>query len=1279
MINKYYRLINSFLEYCFLVELKEALNQFEEAKLIWLLSETFEPQNFSSTPSLEPGPNQKLIEVYPRLNVATPWNSAAVTICHSCGLGKVLRLERARRVLAPKQASLHTYFDRMTEMTGHFDFDSLYSDVSPAPLSWIPIKEEGVEAFSKVPGLLLSHDEAVFYYDYFVIQNGRNPSLAEMMDLYNANSEHSRHSYFKGQQVIDGLLMPKSLMELVQSTLAAKPENSVIGFHDNASAISGFVINDLVPKKGIYNPEMVLKKYLSHLTFTAETHNFPTGVSPFEGANTGTGGRIRDNKAAGKGAKTIAATAGYCVSSLNFGDSYRIPGSINSPLVPTLASPLKILIRASDGASDYGNKYGEPVIAGFVRSFCTYLSDLKKDRRELYAYLKPAMFTGGIGKIWDIHVKKGEPEKGLLVVAIGGPAFGVGYAGGGASSQLQGDNSAELDYNAVQRGDPEMGRKVVNVIRTCVDMGPDNPIISIHDQGAGGPANVLKELVEKVGAQINIRAIKLGDPSLSDTQIWVAEYQERYGLLIKVESLSLFQSICEREDCPLEILGETRDDQRFLLYDGNRPEAPFIVDLQLDKVLGGLPGKTFYSDTDDFELPEFKIPKSLNIMMALEIVLRQINIGSKGYLINKVDRSVTGLIVRQQGCGPLHLPVADVGVVALSHFPDASGYYSGGATAIGEQPIKMLIAPEAGARMTVAEAISNLAAAGISSLDRVKCSANWMCAPKLPHEGSKMYRSASAMVDFMVKLGVAVDGGKDSLSMATRVGDEIVKSPSQLVVSAYCDMPDITKVLTPDIKRPGESKLYHVRLNNKHRLGGSALAQGLGQIGNESPDIDEPEMFVKAFNVIQNLIDSDLLLSIHDISDGGLIVAVLEMLFSGNCGLDMHVKGNLKPEILASLFAEEVGWVLEVDSFNSNSVKNQFRAIGLVLEYLGTTKVKQRLNIRDASLEECLDASIPKLRQLWSETGFHLEKLQCDPSCAEQEYESLLSRKKPVFNLTFQPLTTEERFPSSKSWPVAIIRDQGSNGDREMAAAFKSAGFSPRDVHMNDLLSGKANLADFRILAFVGGFSNADVMDSAKGWAGTIMFNSKLKKMFDCFYKRPDTLSFGVCNGAQLSLLLGWATDPMLNDLHKPRFITNKSRRFESRFPTVRVLESPAVMLKGMAGSVFGIWSAHGEGRAYFPNREQLEFILGNNLAPLRLVNDDGLTTESYPFNPSGSEQGITALCSPDGRHLAMMPHPERTFLTWQFPYLPEDWKENLQVSPCLHMFQNALEWLNNH
>ena len=1285
-VRQLYLRVSDEFEYCFNIAANAPLATVDIEKLRQLLGDGFVSTSVVDTPHLA---SDRVVEVGPRLNFATAWSSNLVSICQAIDIPQVTRVERSRRYRVAagedKPAFVAAHHDRMTECVYPEPLRTFETGIVPEAVYEIPLKENGPGALADIPGISMDDRDRAFYHDYFVKKHGRNPTIVEIMDLNNANSEHSRHGFFRGRQVVDGVTLPETLMEIVKSTLAANPANSIIAFKDNSSGITGRDIETILPAEPGGPSKLVPQRARYHVIFTAETHNFPTGVAPFPGAETGTGGRIRDVQGTGRGGFVVAGTAAYCVANLHI-PGYEQPWETPNLEYPgNLARALAIEIEASNGASDYGNKFGEPLIQGFTRSF-----DLVLPSGERWAFLKPIMFAGGIGQIDDRHTAKADPERGMRILQVGGPAYRVGFGGGAASSMLQGENVAELDFNAVQRGDAEMEQKMNRVIRACNEMGAGSLIEVIHDQGAGGPGNVLKELVEKTGGRIDVRRIRVGDPTMSVLEIWVAEYQERNGLLVRAENMPRFEAICEREKVGCENLGEVTGDQRFVVEDSRDGSTP--EDLDLAEVLGNIPQKTFEDRRIDSKLALLALPADLTVRAALERVLRLLSVGSKRFLTNKVDRSVTGLIARQQCCGPLQATVADMAVIAQSHFGK-----SGAASAIGEQPIKLLVSPAAGARMAVGEALTNLVFAKIDGIESVKCSGNWMWAPKLPGEGAAMCDAALAMRDAMVALGIAIDGGKDSLSMATKVGQATVKSPRQLVISAYATMADITKVVTPDLKAPGESVLLFVDLApGKRRLGGSALAQVYWQLGNESPDMDDPALLRRAFGVVQELIDRDLVLAGHDVSDGGLVTTLLEMAFSGNCGFAVALGGHEHPlaevsvetnrgrssrlsraldEPVAALFAEELGLVIECQGSDLDAVSHALAAHRVPCVLLGRTHTEKHVAIH-VNGAEVLAEDMRTLRAIWEETSYRLERLQMNPDCAEAERSALHDRKGPSYQLPFTPQPTAVAVLAASRKPkVAVLREEGSNSDREMAGAFHAAGFEPWDVTMTDLLSGRVNLEGFRGLAAVGGFSYADVPESAKGWAATIRFNERLAAMFDAFYRREDTFSLGICNGCQLFGLLGWVPWRGIAPEVQPRFVHNTSGRFESRWSVVRVLPSRSVLLRGMEGLVFGIPVAHGEGKLIFPDAAIRARVLDEGLAAVAFVDDDGHPTEQYPFNPNGSPGGITAVTTPDGRHLAMMPHPERCFLPWQAHWLPEQLRRTLTASPWLKIFQNAREW----
>lgn len=1288
-------------ESCFNLEVTSSLSTEQMNLLHWLLKDL--PGRKIYSRSILRGP---VVEVGPRLSYATPFSSNAVSIFRACGLPEITRCEISRRYPVPAGRSsakfAQTLYDRMTEERYHRPLTAFAVTGETERVYTIPVLSEGREALkrtSKEMGFGWDEGDIEIAYRLFTKVEKRDPTNVELFQIAQANSDHSRHWIFKGKIEIDGEVMPSTLLELVMHQWKLMPDNSVIAFSDNSSAIWGFEVTDLALKSPWTTSAYQPAKVLFHALLTAETHNFPTGIAPKPGAETGTGGRIRDSEATGRGSTAIAGTAAYCAAHLLI-PGYGLPWENRDAVYPgNMATPLDIIIKASDGASDYGNKFGEPVIAGFSHSI-----DITTPNGTRWAYIKPIMFTGGVGRIADHNLKKDEPEVGMKVVQIGGPAYRIGFGGGAASSQMQGDNKSDLDFNAVQRGDAEMEQRVRRAILACVNMSIfdehcENIIRSIHDQGAGGPCNVVTELVSPAGGQIKIRSINLGDTTLPVVAIWGAEYQERYGLLIFDRHLDLFKSICEREHVPCEVLGIITGNGRIVLFDSTNDTKP--VNLGLEEILGKLPQKTFRDSraASDQKLVPFKLNPAVTLQSALNRVLRMLSVGSKEHYVHKVDRSVSGLVARQQCCGARQLPVSDVAVTALSHFG-----YEGIATAIGERTLMMLVNPEAGARMALAEALTNLVWADGIELWQVRASANWMWPAKLPGELAAMYDAASALQNMMSYLSVAIDGGKDSCSMATRVNGEYVKSPRELVISPYAAIPDVRRVITPDIKPDENTSLIYIDLGaGKNRMGGSALAYAYGQLGDECPDIDDIITLHNFFTAIQTMIANKLILAGHDKGDGGLITTLLEMAFAGGCGLNLFFEpdghgpeptrlysgspfnlANVQDSMngaLEFLFNEEAGAVIQVHHNRAHEVHEILELYRLNFCELGKPVREQILRIAAADkTPRHIDFDMDDLLSAWRDTSHHLRARQINPECARAERDNTRHNwRGPRYHVNF-PLTTYSPRYSDESGniPVAVIREEGTNGDKEMAASLHFAGFRVYDVTMSDLVTGRTKLDKFRGVIFPGGFSYADTLGSAKGWAAKILFNPTVSEMFSEFYRRPDTFSFGVCNGCQLMALLGWVPQTGLLENRQPVLVPNVSGKFESRWSTVTILPSPAIMLDNMEYSTMGIWVAHGEGRFHFPNKDVATWVETNKLAPIRYVDDEGVITEKYPFNPNGSPDGIAALCSEDGRHLAMMPHPERCTLMWQWPWADIISSED-DGSPWLMMFHNAHDWCKHN
>ncbi|XP_025074546.1 phosphoribosylformylglycinamidine synthase [Pogonomyrmex barbatus] len=1189
-------------ELCYYVETVESLEENEVQILKWILSTPFQEEYLRCNSVFNDIQDHAIvIEIGPRLNFSTAFSTNVVSICKTVKLCKVTRVEVATRYCIKykgrfdkkiENAIVDALGDKMTECRYMKPIETFDHGFRPEKWFEVDVIKNGRKALEEVNlklGLAFDDWDLDFYTKLFCQKLKRNPTSVECFDLAQSNSEHSRHWFFKGRIILDGKEKKESLINMIMDTQNYSNFNNVIKFSDNSSAIEGFTIPVLRPTITYKCSNFHVENIKQHLIFTAETHNFPTGVAPFSGATTGTGGRLRDIQGIGRAGYYIAGTAGYSVGNLLI-SGYDLPWEDKDKIYPSnMALPLEILIEASNGASDYGNKFGEPLISGFIRSYGA--TDNMGVRRE---WIKPIMFSGGLGTMDANLANKIPAKRGMEVVKIGGPVYRIGVGGGSASSmEVQGDNSMELDFGAVQRGDPEMEQKLNRVVRACAEMGGSNPILSIHDQGAGGNGNVLKELVEPAGAVIFTKNFDLGDPSISTMELWGAEYQESDAILCKSEDSDLLKEIAAREKCPINFVGIVTGNGKIIVSEEencdiskyvndeneNLDSTKHPVNLELDVILGKMPRKIF--NLHNVPLPKFptKLPDGLSVLDALNRVLRLPSVASKRYLTNKVDRCVTGLVAQQQCVGPLHTPLADVAVTAISYFST-----KGIATSIGEQPIKGLVNEAIGARMTVVEALSNLVFARISELRDVKCSGNWMWPAKLPGEGAALYNACMAMCSLMKELGIAIDGGKDSLSMAARIGKDIVKAPGTLVVSCYAPCPDIRQVITPDLKAPVmglQGSLLFIDLSyDKSRLGGTALSQVYRQLGNDVPDIENVQAFKHAFNVTQQLIADEKILAGHDVSDGGLITCLLEMCFAGMSGMNVDIT-HKSAAAIDVLFSEEVGWILEIDKKYQNEVTKTFQHCDVPVYLIGESvglgmESKIVIKIRN---EIVLNTTVIDSMNIWEETSFQLECHQTNVACASKEFSGFKERTIPAYHLSFDPV----RFRSIPTDPsnnikVAVIREEGINGDREMAASLWEAGFDVYDITMQDLLKNHITLEMFKGIIFPGGFSYADVCGSAKGWAAGFLFHPSLREQL-C-----------ICN---------------------------------------------------------------------------------------RYTDDYGHPTECYPMNPNGSVNGIAAICSKNGRHLAMMPHPERSTQMWQWPWKPTGW--NYDFSPWQRLFDNAYTWCQEY
>lgn len=1116
-------------------------------------------------------------EYGPKLNFATPWSSNVLSLLNKSGITDIQRIERSVRYSKPRD------FDHITQMIYPKPLQSFQTTITiPKTLYISDIEQFGIRNS-------LGFDKSDIQY-YNKIFNQKLPTDIELFDLAQSNSEHSRHWFFKGDLYKNNKKINNNLFQIVQSTLPQE-SNSVIAFSDNSSAIQGAEIHTII------NNKLTTKKY--HITFTAETHNFPTGIAPFPGAATGVGGRIRDNQSIGRGGLIVAGCAGYSVGDIYSNDYQDFPNS-----------PLDILVQASNGASDYGNKIGEPIIGGFTRSYRNIIDGKRVE------YIKPIMFSSGIGLMDDEHKTKSLPNKDMIVVKVGGPAYKIGIGGGSASSRSQNNQNKSVDMTAVQRGDPEMGNRLNHFVRSCVELGKDNPILSIHDQGAGGTGNVTKEIVYPNGATINLDNVILGDESMSPLEIWTAEFQEQNTILINKDDYYKVQQIAERENVPIANIGFIDDSKRIKVNYKNDT----IVDLDLDLVLGKIPPKQYHLDEDDTNL--YPIEYTFEFYETLCKVLNNVTVGSKRFLTNKVDRSVTGLIAQQQCVGPLHTPISNYSMIAQSHFG-----LTGAVTSIGEQPIKGLINPEAMGRITVGEMITNMMFAKINNIKDIKCSGNWMWAMKYKGEKDRIYRTCKAACDFAMKLGISFDGGKDSLSMAVEHDDEIIKAPGTFVVSGYAFVPNILNKVTPDFKNNNSNIVYVDLGKYKNRLGGSVFAQVTNQLGDVSPDVNYFDL-LRVFHLIQNNLDT--IYSGHDRSDGGLITTILEMCFAGNVGCELHIDTD---DWLSYFFNEELGLVLETN--NQELIKE----LNIIVP---TTIIGKTTNIDCININDSFKHRMTELREEWEKSSHFIELKQADNDCVEMEKENRMKfiTFKHDYKLNIQPKSRKI---------IGVVREEGSNGHKEMMSAFYKAGNDVCDITMTDIFNHKT-LNGFDGLAFVGGFSYSDVLGSATGWYESIINNTHIFSEFTNFYRKENTFSLGVCNGCQLLVKLGWISNNV-------KIVQNKSKRFESRYVNVYVNESNSVMLKPIQKSVCGVWIAHGEGQFVFKNRD---FDVA-----LSYVDNNNQITHKYPYNPNGSNMGVAGIVSKDGRHLAMMPHPERCFMNWQCPYS----QSNDEFTPWYYMF----------
>ncbi|OIO56684.1 MAG: phosphoribosylformylglycinamidine synthase [Alphaproteobacteria bacterium CG_4_10_14_0_2_um_filter_63_37] len=1219
----------------------------------------------------------QLLLVTPRPGTVSPWSTKATDIARHCGLNSLLRLERGiawwvagndGEDLSPEQLKIigEAIHDRMIEaVLGDFaQLETLFAHHPPGAVAHADILGQGcpaLEAINTRLGLALSSDEIDYLFEAFT-RAGRNPSDAELMMFAQANSEHCRHKIFNADWTLDGQAQDHSLFGMIRHTHNTTPQGTLVAYKDNASVIEGAVGQRYFadPATGEYGGH----EEPIHILMKVETHNHPTAIAPFPGAATGSGGEIRDEGATGIGSKPKGGLCGFSVSNLRIpGGEQPWEGAESKP--GRIVSPLEIMIEGPIGAAAFNNEFGRPNLAGYFRSY-----EQPAPNGEVRGYHKPIMIAGGLGNIRANHVGKGAVPPGAKVIVLGGPAMLIGLGGGAASSVDAGAGSEQLDFASVQRGNPEMQRRAQEVIDRCWAMGDKNPILSIHDVGAGGLSNAVPEILNDAGrgGRIDLRAIPNDEPGMSPMEIWCNEAQERYVLAVAPENLPRFEALCARERCIYGVIGEATQERRLVVEDrllGNRP-----IDIEMEVLLGRTPKMLRQAQTVATELPSVTTV-GIDLAEALDRVLHLPTVADKSFLITIGDRTVTGMVHRDQMVGPWQVPVSDV-AVTISDYVGATGE----AMAMGERTPLAIVDAAAAARMAVAEALTNIVAAPIAQLSDVKLSANWMAAAGHPGEDAALYAAVEAVgLGLCPELGISIPVGKDSLSMKTvwqdAGGDHAVVAPVSLIVSAFGPVTDVRKTLTPQMRLDqGETALLLIDLGRgKNRLGGSALAQVYNQIGNQVPDIDAAADLKGLFETVQSLNRQGLILAAHDRSDGGLIVTLLEMAFTGRCGLEIAIEDE---DLLAALFNEEAGLVIQVREDDLASVLAAFERSGLAdaATQVARPQTGEGIAIYHGGAV-VLQARRTALHRAWSETSYRMQALRDNPDCAQEAYDRLLKTDDPgltATQLTFDPTeNVAAPFINLGVRPrVAVLREQGVNGQVEMAAAFDRAGFAAIDVHMSDLIEGRHNLAAFQGLVACGGFSFGDVLGAGRGWANSILYNNALRAMFQGFFTDPTRFALGVCNGCQMVSSL---SEIVPGGELWPRFERNLSEQFEARLSLVKVGASPSIFLQGMEGSILPIAVAHGEGRAVFSTcgSDQQAAIA------LRYADPAGGIARTYPANPNGSENGVAGVSTSDGRITIMMPHPERVFRSVQYSWHPEGWGEE---GPWLRMFRNARAWV---
>ncbi|WP_262495147.1 phosphoribosylformylglycinamidine synthase [Pedobacter heparinus] len=1169
--------------------------------------------------------------VGPRAAMVTPWSTNAVEITQNMDIHGIIRIEEFQQV----EENFSDYDPMLSQKYSKLDQDIYTIHIKPEPILQI----SDIAAYNKQEGLSLS-DEEIAYLNELSGRLGRELTDSEVFGFSQVNSEHCRHKIFNGKFVIDGIEQPISLFKLIRKTSEENPNDIVSAYKDNVAFIKGPKVQQFAPKRADEPDYYTLSDFESVISVKAETHNFPTTVEPFNGAATGSGGEIRDRLAGGQGSLPLAGTAVYmtALSRLEENRPWEKGVEERQWLYQT---PMDILIKASNGATDFGNKFGQPLITGSVLTF-----EHEENNRKL-GFDKVIMLAGGVGYGKASQAQKHKPAEGDKIVILGGENYRIGMGGAAVSSADTGALGTGIELNAVQRSNPEMQKRAANAVRGMVESDQNN-IISIHDHGAGGHLNCLSELVEETGGKIDLDKLPVGDPTLSAKEIIGNESQERMGLVIGQEHINTLQKIADRERSPMYTVGTVTGDHRFTFESASTGVKP--MDLELKDMFGSSPKVVMEDKTIDRKyLPVTYDAAQLNTY--LEQVLQLEAVACKDWLTNKVDRCVGGRVAKQQCAGPLQLPLNNCGVMALD-FQGKEGI----ATSVGHAPLSALIDAGAGSRIAIAESLSNIVWAPLKDgLKSVSLSANWMWACKNEGEDARLYEAVKACSDFAISLGINIPTGKDSLSMKQKYKDGDVIAPGTVIISAAGNCNDITRVVEPVLQKNGGA-IYYINLSNDtYKLGGSSFAQILNRIGNETPDVKDAATFKKTFDILQQLIKEGKIQAGHDIGSGGLITTLLEMCFADrDLGASLDLSALGEQDIIKLLFAENIGIVFQADA----TVEASFAANGIALHKIGELSTAATLTIKNGSAES-LNFDVDQLRDVWFKTSYLLDKKQSGPVKAKERFDNY---KHQVLKYNF-PAHFDGKKPvidASKPRPkAAIIREKGSNSERELANAMYLAGFDVKDVHMTDLITGRETLEDIQFIGAVGGFSNSDVLGSAKGWAGAFMYNEKARVALENFFNRPDTLSVGVCNGCQLFVELG-----LINKDHaeKPKMLHNESHKHESIFTSLTVAENNSVMLSTLAGSTLGVWVSHGEGRFQLPYAEDKYRIVAK------------YAYESYPASPNGSDYNTAMLCDETGRHLVMMPHIERSLFQWHWANYPQGRKD--EVSPWMEAFVNARKWI---